>query len=505
MQMPRPDAATQALRGSTDWWRRTLVVVGVLLALRLLALAFNSTELFFDEAQYWSWAKAPAFGYFSKPPLLAWILGVVTAVFGNSEFAVRLAAPVLHSATALVIYAIGDRLFDPRTGFWSALTYATLPAVSLSSTVISTDVPLLLCWSLAILAFLQVEKTGSLGSGVALGVAVGAGLLAKYAMAYFYLCAFVYAFAAGSRSRFWRTSSFWLAVLISGAMLAPNLWWNAANQFATVSHTEDNIGWDGGLHLRALAEFLGSQFGVFGPILFGMFLVTAWRLISEGMNRSQRLLLSFSLPILVLILIQALLSKAYANWAAPTYVAASVLVADILFNRIPLWWGRWSLALHTFVFMVVAISVAFSSSVELWLDGDQSPFARMHGARQIAAAVRQQAAKAGYHTVLVDNRRFAALMRYYLRDSRLDVLSWRGSARARDHFELTGAFQDRPVDQALLATPDTNPAPIVSSFDQAELLGDIEPEGLVARKVWFYALSGYRPESSSKSIGNVGQ
>jgi hypothetical protein len=155
--------------------------------------------------------------------------------------------------------------------------------------------------------------------------------------------------------------------------------------------------------------------------------------------------------------------------------------------------------------MVVAISVAFSSSVELWLDGDQSPFARMRGARQIAAEVRQQATKTGYHTVLVDNRRLAALMHYYLRDSRLEVMSWRGSAIARDHFELTGAFQDRPADQALLATPDTNPAAIVASFAHAELLGDIEPAGLVARKVWFYALSGYRPELSSESTGNVGR
>jgi hypothetical protein len=486
----------QAGRVGTDlglWRRRALIVLGVLLALRLISLAFNTTELFFDEAQYWSWGKEPAFGYFSKPPLLAWILGAVTAIFGDSEFAVRMASPVLHSLTAYVIFLIGDRLFDPRTGFWSAVTYATLPAVSLSATIISTDVPLLLCWSLAILAFLELERAPTLASGALLGLAIGAGLLAKYAMAYFFLCAAIYALGGPRQPAFWRHGAFWLAVAVALAVIAPNIWWNTQHQFATVSHTGDNIGWDGSLHFRALLEFVGSQFGVFGPILFGMLLVTAFRLITEGMDRSQRFLLCFSLPVLVLILFQAVLSKAYANWAAPAYVAGTVLVADILFNRIPLWWGRWSLGIHTFVFGVIAVSVAYSQPGEHGLPDELSPFARMHGARAIADGIRQQAATAGHRTVLVDNRRLAALMNYYLRGSGFDIRNWREGAVARDHFELTQSFQENPADRVLLATADTNPAQIIASFAGAELLGEVKPAGGVARAVWFYSLSGYRP------------
>jgi len=495
--MPEPQSVA-ASRAGTDfalWRRRTLIVIGILLLLRLVSLAFNTTELFFDEAQYWFWGKEPAFGYFSKPPLLAWLIGLATALFGNSEFAVRVASPVLHSATAFVIFAIGDRLFDPRTGFWSAVTYATLPAVSLSSTIASTDVPLLFCWSLAILAFLRLERSPTLASGAMLGLAIGAGLLAKYAMAYFFLCAAIYAVAGRRKPAFWQNSAFWLAVAVSAAMIAPNIWWNSQHQFATVSHTGDNIGWDGSLHFRALFEFVGSQFGVFGPILFGMFLVTAFRLITEGMDRSQRLLLCFSLPVLVLILFQAILSKAYANWAATAYVAGTVLVADILFNRIPLWWGRWSLGIHSFVFAVIAVSVAFSRPGELGLPDELSPFARMHGAREIAAAARQHAESSGNWTVLVDNRRLAALMNYYLRDSGLEIRSWRAGPVARDHFELDQAFQDDPADRALLATADTNPAQIVASFARVELLGEVKPAGGVARAVWFYSLSDFRADA----------
>ncbi|MCB1460735.1 MAG: glycosyltransferase family 39 protein, partial [Nitratireductor sp.] len=70
-----------------SWQRLAIIVLGAILAARIVSLWFNNTELFFDEAQYWAWGKEPAFGYFSKPPLLAWIIGLVTAIFGNSEFA----------------------------------------------------------------------------------------------------------------------------------------------------------------------------------------------------------------------------------------------------------------------------------------------------------------------------------------------------------------------------------------------------------------------------------
>ena len=40
-------------------------------AVRVIGLAASNAELYFDEAQYWVWAQEPAFGYFTKPPLIA--------------------------------------------------------------------------------------------------------------------------------------------------------------------------------------------------------------------------------------------------------------------------------------------------------------------------------------------------------------------------------------------------------------------------------------------------
>src|SRR5580658_4675281 len=95
--------------------------VAAVTALRVLWLWLQPADLYPDEAQYWFWAKHLAFGYYSKPPLVAWLIALTTGLFGDSEFAVRLAAPLLHGGAAIFVYAIGARLYDPHVGLWSAL------------------------------------------------------------------------------------------------------------------------------------------------------------------------------------------------------------------------------------------------------------------------------------------------------------------------------------------------------------------------------------------------
>ncbi len=148
-------------------------------------------ELYPDEAQYWFWAKHLAFGYYSKPPLVAWLIALTTGLFGDSEFAVRLSAPLLAAATAVLVYAVGARLYDRRIGFWSALAFASLPGASVSAFIISTDAPLVLCWAAALYAFIRAREDDRWRWWLAAGIAAGFGLLAKYTMVYWMLSAVV--------------------------------------------------------------------------------------------------------------------------------------------------------------------------------------------------------------------------------------------------------------------------------------------------------------------------
>src|ERR1700736_6017691 len=85
-------------------WLVWAIAINLFIAFtRVLALRNSPLDLLPDEAQYWSWSHHLAFGYFSKPPVIAWLIWATTGLAGNNEWAVRLAAPLMHAATGVVI------------------------------------------------------------------------------------------------------------------------------------------------------------------------------------------------------------------------------------------------------------------------------------------------------------------------------------------------------------------------------------------------------------------
>ncbi|MDX2287623.1 MAG: glycosyltransferase family 39 protein [Hyphomicrobiaceae bacterium] len=485
-----------------QWVRLLLAGLAALLVIRVGALAANGTDLFFDEAQYWFWSTQPAFGYYSKPPLIAWLIGISTATCGDSEFCIRLPSPILHTLTSLVVYALARRLYDVQTGVLAGLAFATLPGVSVSAGIMSTDVPLLLFWALSLLGLVwlmeQKDEPGDWRPSLLLGTSLGLGLNAKYAMAWFLACLVVYLLATPQRRWLLRDRRLYAALGLALLVISPNLVWNMGNDLATFSHTADNAKWGGSLfHPGKALEFFGAQFGVFGPILFGSLLIIAVRAAREPLPEADRLLLAFCLPLIAAITLQAFLSRAHANWAAPAYVAASALVMATMVRDVASRWMRASFAVHALVLIAAVVGVALAGRYALPLARD--PFARTLGWQALAQATRdelQKARAAGrpFAAVLTDDRPVTAELLYYLRDETTPIYAWRDGPHARDHFELVRPFVPAGNAPVLLVSLIGSDGPIVSRFVDAETIAtrDIPAGPLESRRAVFVALSGLK-------------
>src|ERR1700722_9970210 len=171
---PRP---RREIGTGSSYLAATIVIVAVLTVARIVGLRFSVTDLFFDEAQYWSWSRELALGYYTKPPLLAWVIAAARHVCGDAEWCVRAPSPLFYAGTTLAAYAIGRRLYDERAGFWAALLTALAPGAIFSTRIISTDVPLLFFWSLALLAYVNLLAAPSKRWAIVLGVSIGLGML----------------------------------------------------------------------------------------------------------------------------------------------------------------------------------------------------------------------------------------------------------------------------------------------------------------------------------------
>lgn len=468
----------------------------VVTAWRLAVLVTYPLNLSFDEAQYWFWAQHLGFGYFSKPPLIAWVIALTTQACGEGEACVKLGSPLAYLVSSLALFVLGRELYGPRVGFWAALTFVTLPAVALSSMIISVDPFLLLFWALAMVALVRAIATDSWRWWLTLGVTIGLGLLAKYAMALFVLSLFVYLLWSPKRRCLLRRPGPWLALGVGVALLAPNLVWNAQNQFVTFAHTKANANLGRLLfHPLKAAEFIGSQFLVFGPLLFGALLgiiATTRRLVAE--DERARLLLAFILPAATIMSVESFLSRANANWAAPIYVTATVLVVAWAVERDKMWLVRGSLVLHLLAAVTLYHGESLAKSVGIGLTAKTDVAKRVRGWDKIGQSVGQIWARNPDTRLLFDHRRVMTTLMYYVRPHPFNAVKWNESGRIFDHFDLTADLARSPRGSFLLITEEPNADHVAPWFARSELLTVIRvplyPD--YAREVRVFRVEGFK-------------
>jgi hypothetical protein len=462
---------------------------------RILALRNSPLDLLPDEAQYWSWSRHLAFGYFSKPPIIAWLIRGTTAVAGDDEWAVRLAAPLVHAATGVVIAFLGRALFSARAGFIAALLYATLPGVVFSSLVISTDVPLLFFWALALLAVWQLWTKPDWRWAIILGIALGLGFLSKYAMGYFFLGFAVFAATAprDPLKAAWR--HLLLAVIIAAAIGFPNVAWNAAHGWATLDHTAANANWGqgAGLHLMEGLSFAAAQFGVFGPVLMAALIVRLALLRRDRPSVAERFLLAFTIPVLALMIVQSGLSRAHANWAAVSYVAATVLVVGWLERVHQSWPIRLAVVLQ--LAALAGFTLLFAGSLHVALPKNVDIFHQMRGWHSLAGLVWKRIGTMPPGTsVAADDREVMAELDYNLRDRSFPLVMVTGKGPAGNQFELEDAVNAQTGARVLLIARYKDRGEILDRFAQHAMTEQwTVGAGVGRRRSYFiYDLAGFK-------------
>ena len=400
--------------------RAALALVAALTLARLVALFQSPLELYPDEAQYWLWSRTLDFGYYSKPPVIAWAIWATTALGGDAEPWVRLPAVLFQAGATLMVFAIARRLYGPATGLAAAALYGLMPGIQLSALVAATDAPLLLALGFSLYAYVALqEATGRarLAWAAGLGAALGLAFLSKYAASFYVLGIGLHLAVSRQARTTWTPKAALAAVLTLAAVLAPNLIWNARHGFATFRHTADNAAWSG-VQLFNLAEagaFVASQFGVFGPISMGVLIagfVLAWR---RTLSAPDLMLACFVLPPLAIVTLQAFISRANANWSGAGYLAGAILVGAWLVR----WRARrWLIAAVAIQALVAAIFLAGVTSPD-FADrlGLANGLKRARGWSETTDLILDRAdQERGLTAIAVNNRFLFYAISYYGRD-----------------------------------------------------------------------------------------
>jgi hypothetical protein len=304
-------------------------------------LIAGSLELGNDEVYYQTYALRLQWDYFDHPPMVALLIRLSTCnLFFQHEFFIRLGSVCCSAAGTWLIFKIGSRINNLRTGWIAAVLYNTSFYTSvIAGTFILPDSPQVIFWLLSIYLMIRVlEKPAYTSRAVPfilLGVSIGLCIMSKVHGIFLW-------FGFGGyiifhRRELLKSPALWISACISLVIICPIYLWNLENHFLTYSYHQGRIRFWGERpdidHL--LQQVLGSVF-YSNPVNFILYMITLYSLVKRkkfGLPDKYPLLLWLSLPLILVLIWTSLYSETLPHWSGPAYLSLMILSACYLDDK----------------------------------------------------------------------------------------------------------------------------------------------------------------------------
>ncbi|BDU50919.1 ArnT family glycosyltransferase [Haliovirga abyssi] len=280
-----------------------------------------------DEAYYWVWSKHLQLSYFDHPPMVAYLISIFT-FFSNNEFFVRLGTVISMGVTGIIIFKLSKKIFSGKVAEKALIIFLLLPLTQAGFIVMTPDSPLILFWGVTLYsAYIYIFEEKSKYAYLT-GLFGGLLLVSKYTGVLLLVSIFLFLIFSKYKKLFLK-KEIYIAILIAILVFSGVIYWNYINDWVSFkfqfSHgvSEKKV-----LKLNSFFEFLGGQIGIFNPIFFiGLiYYLTKDYMKNIKDNKFKYLFITFVFTLLF-FLYNSLFKKAEANWAAPAYIAGTILIA----------------------------------------------------------------------------------------------------------------------------------------------------------------------------------
>lgn len=364
-----------------------LLLASVVLLARIAYLVWLCPyELAADEAHYWEWSRRLSLSYYTKGPGVAFLIHASTALFGITEWSVRLPAAIASFVSTILLASLAASVAPaatrPRIALLAAALFTLSPVFHGTAQFMTIDSPFFTCWVLAALITWRIHCfTPSPAHFLLLGLVIGVGMLFKYTIILLVPGILWFLLTRHPLTPLRRLLSI-LALLLGITICAsPIIIWNSLNDWPTLAHLLGHARLPGG-DITPSTEwrynplwtlgYLSYPFVVLGPpigILIVLAIRKAWHQRHEDRDRWE--FVSFALhsafPILAFYLILSFKTDIELNWPVAGYTVLLLPAAWFLADQWPrsarpaLW--KWTLGFG----LATALLISFGSWPLQWV------------------------------------------------------------------------------------------------------------------------------------------
>lgn len=458
--------------------RGFLLFFFILTAFRVYFTAFF--DLTPDEAYYWFWSRYPSLSYFDHPPMVAYLIKISTALFGEKEWAVRLPAIVMGLGDSLLIYLLGKNVFKSReAGIFSALVLNSLLIFSTGMVIITPDSPQLFFWILTIYFSFHAVFENKDNYWILSGISLGMGLLSKYTMIFFVPSLFLFLLLTSRFRHHFMSFKFWLGLFIAIVIFSPVVLWNYQNHWISfLFQFHHGMDRSDSHYLKHLLEFLGGQAGIFSPFIFFGFFWALWKAFLVGRKKGLHqfsFLFWMVMPVFLFFLWESFRVSIGPNWPVFGQSGSVLLLGGFFYQKLKerkdSFWIKFLILFSigfSYFFMIIVHFQAFSKIIPLKAEMDRTN--DLAGWREIEK-MNQDFPETTSWPVIVNSHTMVGEASFYLK--RLNVYQMGAAHRITDLSRVDSKpFKGKPF---LLLTFDDDPfsEKIRSQFEKVVLLADI--------------------------------
>lgn len=403
-----------SLTKSLTW----LTLILILKALVIVAIIlYAGIGLGPDEAQYWTWSRKLDWGYYSKPPAIAWAIWLGTEVFGQTELGVRSHAIVVGTLLAYAVFILSYcSTRNARQGFYAALFFALSPLGFFSSFLAITDGGLALFWTLACAVVAQALYQKQPPNFGLLGLVIMTGALFKWPIYAFWL---IFLALCGIYPEWRQPRKILLAMALSLLGLLPSLVWNFQHEWVTFRHVWSTLYVPAQSQPKTAGnfwDFLGAQAILVSPIFFVLLGISYFFLCKQfkKIPAAIAFLGGYTGIILGAFLFTALFKKMQGNWADFIYPSAFVFLTWVWMDyrpRMRILWGGLALSL---ALTFLGFGITFYQTTALpKIPYGISPFKHNVGWENLHSLLEQQGYDPKKDFLFGDKYQMASLLSFY--------------------------------------------------------------------------------------------